>query len=133
MDDIRGNLIIKGDAKAVETAILDFLEKEMSQETTRCQFKVRLVLTELLANSFLHGNGASEDKEIQLGYQFSGRSLMIRIKDEGSGFVMSELIKPLTEGITESGRGLAIVQEIAESLTVEESGEIIAILALNKL
>jgi anti-sigma regulatory factor (Ser/Thr protein kinase) len=79
-------------------------------------FEVAIV--EALSNAFKHGNQGRRDTSIVCEMELIGRSFIVRVLDQGSGFVIAPpapLPKPTAAEIDEipaSGRGIFVIQAV---------------------
>ena len=89
-------------------------------------FKLRLILDELIINSYKHGNKKAYDKKISCLVLVDDDYCLVKVKDEGEGIV----IKDNNDAFSEHGRGIMLVSAISDELIVEEN--VIAALVFNK-
>lgn len=88
-------------------------------------FEIRLILDELVINGVLHGNESDWHKKVYLNVTLSEDSVIIKVRDEGSGVVyQEEAYDPLD--LKTSGRGLIIVQALTDDLILQDN-QVIAI------
>jgi anti-sigma regulatory factor (Ser/Thr protein kinase) len=78
--------------------------------------RVALVVTELVTNAVIHGHARP-----QLRVGWNGRVLEVEVEDDGPGRPMLHPLNPLNP-LTTSGRGLALVDQIADDWGVEARG-----------
>lgn len=133
MNGKSGKITLKSDKTVIESTILKFLTDYLSEERKSCQFKIRLILSELLANSHFHGNQGDSEKNVVFEFRFDGRILYLDIRDEGLGFSIRNDKEMLSFIEEEFGRGLLIIREIAEEITANEAGLISVKVDLSKL
>ena len=74
--------------------------------------RVALVVTELVANAVVHGHA-----EPHLWVGWDGQTVNVEVEDDGPGRPVLQSPDPLTP----SGRGLALVDRIADAWGVEDS------------
>ena len=74
--------------------------------------RVALVVTELVANAVVHGHA-----EPHLWVGWDGQTVDVEVEDDGPGRPVLQSPDPLTP----SGRGLALVDRIADAWGVEDS------------
>ena len=79
---------------------------------------VRLVVSELVANSVRHG-GLSRSDQILLSVMVSGRSVCGRVCDPGPGFEKPSEPRPSTDW--SGGWGLPIVERVSDRWGVERN------------
>jgi anti-sigma regulatory factor (Ser/Thr protein kinase) len=133
MEKLIGHSTIMNSKLEIDSFILRWIQTYLVGENANCSFKIRLILSELLANSFFHGNMEDENSRIYIEYLLEGPILIFKIKDQGSGFFLEETINKADYFQEESGRGLAIVRTIAESLIMDEEGKIVVTIDLSTL
>jgi anti-sigma regulatory factor (Ser/Thr protein kinase) len=79
-------------------------------------FRVRLLITELVANSVRHAGLATSDR-IGLGIDANGVVVRVEVRDGGAGFQPPSQFNGPPEGT--SGRGLYLVDALADRWGVE--------------
>lgn len=97
------------------TVLRDMDETGYSDESIR---KMKLTITELLANAIGHGNEDDHSKKVTMGHVVETTSVTIGITDEGEGFNPSSIPDPtLPENlIKDHGRGLYIVRNYVDDI-----------------
>ncbi len=86
---------------------------------------IQLALKEAFVNAVKHGNREQRERSVTCSLTASASGLQASIRDCGAGFALSELSDP-TEGANRtktSGRGLYIIQSIAEIVALVRDGE----------
>lgn len=101
-----------------------------ADETIR---KMKIVLTELLVNAVVHGNGRNHTRKVVVGHFVDRKQVTVSILDEGTGFDPTSIPDPtLPENLEKPcGRGLYIVQHYVESMTFNKTGNRVTIRKLN--
>ena len=89
-------------------------------------FKIRLILDELIINSYKHGNQKNYEKMIDIIMLLDGVHCMIKVKDEGDGINYSE-----GDILADHGRGIKLVYNLADNIIVKDN-TIAAFLLLDK-
>jgi anti-sigma regulatory factor (Ser/Thr protein kinase) len=86
--------------------------------------KMKIVLTELLANAIYHGNKKDHSKKVTMGHFVDRKKAVISILDEGSGFDPASVADPtLPENLVKDrGRGLFIVKKYVDLLEFNAEG-----------
>ena len=94
---------------------------------SRTSFRLRVALTEALANAILRGNQEDPGKRVWVHAVLYPEVIRLCVRDEGSGFVPGEVPEPTTpEGIEcDGGRGLFIIRNLAEQVEFNERGNTI--------
>lgn len=87
-----------------------------------------IAVSEAITNAVKHGRGQRTDSTIRCDIELSGKRLMLRIIDSGSGFqippdTMPELSRQRLESLPEAGYGLPIIRSVFPIVRViEENG-----------
>lgn len=121
-------LVIKSDTS--ELVIVEsflrriFVENFLSEKHFN---KVYLCVSEAIINSIKHGNKSDSKKSVIVKIKCSEQEIVVLIEDEGDGFDKELLIDPTLTGNLkkESGRGIFIIKNIAESMEFNEKGNCI--------
>ena len=80
-------------------------------------FKLRLILDELIVNSYKHGNAKDFDKIIEVIVLIDKDYCMIKVKDEGEGINYGKDRNLLSD----HGRGIQIVNTLSDNLIVKDN------------
>ena len=80
-------------------------------------FKIRLILDELIVNSYKHGNNKDFDKTIDVVIMVNKDSCMIKVKDEGEGIYYQKC----TDKLADHGRGIHLVKNLSDNLIVRDN------------
>ena len=80
-------------------------------------FKLRLILDELIVNSYKHGNAKDFDKIIEVIILIDKDYCMIKVKDEGEGINYGRDRNLLSD----HGRGIQIVNTLSDNLIVKDN------------
>lgn len=80
-------------------------------------FKLRLILDELIINSYKHGNQKVFDRKINCLVLVDDDYCLVKVKDEGAGINIKNSDDPLAE----HGRGIMLVNAISDELVVEDN------------
>ncbi len=91
--------------------------------------KMKLTVTELLANAIGHGNEGDHTKKVTMGHLVKEPYVTVAIMDEGKGFVFDDIPDPtLPENlIKDRGRGLFIVGHYVDKMQFNKKGNRILI------
>jgi len=122
---IEKELILKSEYEEVEKVetLLNELQTELGFND---EFYAKLMLTvsEAATNGIIHGNQLDPSKKVVLTAKCDGKKLTFITKDQGSGFVPSEVPNPLAEEnlLKPSGRGVFLMKEYAETVEYQDGG-----------
>lgn len=126
MDIIRN--IINSDLSLIKEFRDETVESLSEMDfTDNIIFKIRLILDELIINSYKHGNKKDFDKLIDITLLFDEDYCMIKIKDQGEGIDYSKDRNMLSD----HGRGIQLVYSLADNFFVMNN-TIVAFLKLNE-
>jgi anti-sigma regulatory factor (Ser/Thr protein kinase) len=91
--------------------------------------KMKIVLTELVANAIYHGNCGDHSKKVTFGHVIDKDKVIVSIMDEGDGFDPETVPDPtLPENlIRDCGRGLFIVRSYVEKTEFNRKGNRVTI------
>lgn len=80
-----------------------------------------IAVTEAVNNAILHGNKQDKNKKVTITFQLEEKRLVVRIKDEGSGFNPEHVSDPLAPEnlLKESGRGIFILSSLMDEIKYE--------------
>lgn len=103
------------------TILKDMDEIGYSDDVIR---KMKLSLTELIANGISHGNGEDHSKKVTVGHIVRPKEVLVAIIDEGEGFDPKAVPDPtLPENIVKDhGRGIYIVSNYVDDLVFNKKG-----------
>lgn len=112
--------------KATGTILRDMDNMAFSDDTIR---KMKVALTELLANAICHGNKEDHSKKIIIGHIVDSKEMTVSIMDEGEGYNPDKVEDPTTpENLSKDhGRGLFIVKNYVDEINLNEKGNRILI------
>lgn len=95
------------------------------------QYRIHLVLSELIANGFVHGNHMLQGKKVYVWLKIILPDTMkLLVVDEGNGFNLITRVKYLDNGsicssidrILENGRGIQLVSSLCEQIRYNKKG-----------
>jgi len=92
--------------------------------------RVLLGVSEAVSNSIIHGNKNDCSKKVFIRILYSENKLVITVRDEGSGFSLNTVEDPTQpeNRNKENGRGLYLIQQIADEVYFYHGGNEIKIL-----
>ncbi|MGI6705346.1 MAG: ATP-binding protein [Clostridia bacterium] len=109
--------------------MVSFLETHFVLDVEN-EYRIRLILNELISNGYIHGNRMQEDKLVHIYMKVGcpGRVTFLII-DEGDGFDYRSKLKCCEENETvdldcllEGGRGLKLVKSMSDVLMFNRKG-----------
>ena len=103
------------DIKKFRDKFIDMLEARLYEENQI--FRLRLILDELTANSYKHGNKKDKSRLIDISVLFDDSYLLIKVKDQGQGIKSKKEV----EKFSESGRGIDLVKKLSDEVIIEKS------------
>ena len=113
--------VIKSDLVDIDEAVTYVLNKLSSViRDEEVMFNIRLVINEIVINSYEHGNKCNKEKGINLKICVNMDCIHINVKDEGDGinYIFNE---GKDINMTTSGRGLRIVKHLVDELQIDNN------------
>lgn len=113
--------VIKSDLDDIDKAVSYVLEKLSSViRNEEIMFNIRIVINEIVINSYEHGNKCNRKKGINLKVCVNMDCIHINVKDEGDGinYIFNE---NRDINMTTSGRGLRIVEHLVDELEINNN------------
>ena len=113
--------VIKSDLDDIDKAVSYVLEKLSSViRNEEIMFNIRIVINEIVINSYEHGNKCNREKGINLKVCVNMDCIHINVKDEGDGinYIFNE---NRDINMTTSGRGLRIVEHLVDALEINNN------------
>lgn len=103
------------DIKKFRDKFIEILNSHLYEENQI--FRLRLILDELTANSYKHGNQKDRTRLIEISIVFDKSYLIIKVRDQGTG------IKPcqIGEKFSESGRGIDLVKKLSDEVIINNN------------
>lgn len=86
--------------------------------------KILVSTLEAVNNAILHGNNSNPNKFVEIIINFEKKHLIIKVTDEGNGFVPEEIPDPTKlERIEEiNGRGVFLMSHLADEIRYSKRG-----------
>jgi serine/threonine-protein kinase RsbW len=87
-------------------------------------YMLLVAVTEAVNNGIIHGNGGDESKYVTVTCSRTDGSVVVRVRDEGTGFRPGELSNPLEEEnlLRTGGRGVFLMRSFMQSVTYNDTG-----------
>lgn len=81
-------------------------------------------VTEAVNNGVIHGNKNDESKYVLLSCSLKGKTLTVKVKDEGEGFKPEAVANPLHEDnlLNTGGRGVFLMKAFMQSVAYNAKG-----------
>jgi len=100
----------------IEDFVLDIVKKTKISEVKLN--KLEMAVAEAAANCVLHGNKSDENKKVEVTIIVENNKLIVKFKDQGTGFKIDEIPDPTKpENILKnSGRGVHIMKAFLDNL-----------------
>jgi len=123
---LRAHLILGSrfeNIELAERALLDLVGQ------TECdhdqQYWIVTALREAIANAVRHGNREQPERKVRVDYTVEGRTVTIRVEDEGEGFDPSQIPDPTREEnlLRPSGRGIFYMQQFMNRVEFSRAPE----------
>jgi len=136
---LRSSRLACGDLGASATAI-DVVEEAVDLVARHClasglppataRFKLRVALSEALANAIIYGNRNDSEKSVEVRVVVTPQMVSVHVSDEGDGFDPDQVPNPtLPEGLEQtSGRGLFLIREMVDEVRFNEKGNSICMM-----
>ena len=109
------------------TVLHDFLQSIAQREQYGDEFVecLQLSLKEAFVNAVKHGNGEKSDLTVTFSFAIETTSLIVFVKDCGTGFNPDEIPDPADSGnlLKQSGRGVHIIRSVAEIIGLEHDND----------
>jgi serine/threonine-protein kinase RsbW len=83
----------------------------------------QIAISEALVNAIVHGNKENPDKSVYIEINYDNSKLVIKIKDEGDGFILEEIPDPTKNDnlLKEHGRGIYIINSLVDKFECHSS------------
>jgi len=122
---------------------LDKVEAITVQVTSKLGFTesdtddMSIAVTEMFNNAIHHGNKYDLNKKVTIRFVVQKASLIISIRDQGTGFIPDEIKNPLAPEnlLSENGRGIYLVRHLMDNVTFnidDQGSEVLLYKALPK-
>jgi serine/threonine-protein kinase RsbW len=81
-------------------------------------FEIKLVISEVVNNAFIHGNNSDRNKPIYVKCEVEEKKFILTVTDCGTGINNLEICNEINENniLDESGRGLYIINSYADEV-----------------
>lgn len=85
--------------------------------------RIAMAVREITVNAVMHGNAYDRGKKVTIEFDLSQEELVVRIRDQGSGFDAAEVSDPLAPEnlLRQSGRGIFLARAFMDRVEVEPS------------
>lgn len=107
-------------AKQVVHEVMQLLSGRLPRLTQDDCLDLKLILSELLYNAVIHGNGEDKTKLVRLVVDITDDHISCIVADEGAGFDYTHMLSlskdEETFWFSERGRGIRLVQTLVDSM-----------------
>jgi anti-sigma regulatory factor (Ser/Thr protein kinase) len=83
------------------------------------KYRLKVVVSELFVNAYLHGNGAEPGKYIDVIIELNETDVIVTVKDQGNGLSLEKFKQhagSLPESSSEHGRGINIAKRFGDKI-----------------
>lgn len=83
--------------------------------------RLKLIVSELYVNAYLHGNKADASKYIDVAMEIGPEEFSTIVKDEGTGLTQvkfKEMVESIADVESVSGRGMRIVYKLSDKVGI---------------
>ncbi|MEX0680906.1 MAG: ATP-binding protein [Balneolales bacterium] len=119
------SLTLKSDLNELDR-VVNFVRQladkcDIDQDT---EHRILLVLSEAVTNAIVHGNRKEISKTVNIKVVFDQKTIFLTVCDQGSGFDPDRIPDPRTKEnlLKTGGRGVWLIQEIADETQYSENG-----------
>lgn len=109
----------RSDINLAQIVIREALDKVDGDINTDNMFDLRLILSELVCNSIIHGNKHNSERYVNLYLHIDNKNIEIEVSDEGEGITQDIVYNP--EELKPNGRGLILVKGLTDFFQVNGS------------
>ena len=120
-------------AKGVVRQIMFFLNNHFPDMDSDDLFDLKLIMSELLYNAVIHGNKSDNSKKVCVEIRLCEDNVCAKISDEGNGFNHSTDLDDECIGYSENGRGIRLVEALADNMRFTDRGNVVEIYKKVKL
>lgn len=106
---------------AAEESVLEFgREIGLAEDDL---YQLGMAVRESMVNAVVHGNRYNANKKVHFSIHKENEHMVVRIRDEGEGFDLSDLPDPLSEDnlLRQSGRGIYLIQAFVDEFSLRKS------------
>lgn len=98
------------------------IAREGGYEEDRIE-RLGLAVREAAANAVTHGNAYSADKHVYFSVELRPKQLVVRLRDEGSGFELADVSNPTAPEnlLKASGRGLLMMRHLVDEVELRKA------------
>ncbi|GIV59556.1 ATP-binding protein [Rhodocaloribacter litoris] len=95
-------------------------------------YRVVLLTSEAFTNAIEHGNRLDPDKKVTVELSAEPDRIEVWVEDQGPGFDREDVVDPLQKEnlLEDSGRGLFLIEQLADEVRYEQSGRRIGMIFL---
>lgn len=130
MKEVNSKMVIEISSDTLQLFLIEEFLKNIFQKyalSNRMFIKVLICVNEAVVNSITHGNEYDLNKRVTVTSEYKDQTLFFRIEDQGEGFDFNHIPDPTTREniLKETGRGIYLLQHMAEGIDFKENGSVI--------
>ncbi len=94
--------------------VIDTIDADISK-----RHKMKLIVSELFMNAYIHGNNQKPFKSIEVILEIDTDMFVVTVKDEGGGIAkerFKEMVASISSPEDESGRGITIIHTLSDKI-----------------
>ncbi len=117
--------IIEGSTESISRVVENILLllKEENLQIEDMDFRIELVMREMIANAVEHGCGKNNDSsQIKIDLEIKEEYISISVEDQGEGFEWKKRDLETLPIFAENGRGLVIINKTADRIEFNDCG-----------
>lgn len=128
MENNKFERTFKSDMFSVKPVInesLNFIMSVIPNISENNKFELKLIFSELLFNSVIHGNGLDGIRNVNIIIEVKGNSIYASVSDEGNGYDYNRLIDKFDSDedlMEENGRGIKLVYALTDGIEFNAEG-----------
>lgn len=121
------NLTMSCQSQNIEDVVQKIISKveKIDPDISDLNFRIKIAVREMLANAIVHG--CADKGEISIELDIYNDQVKLKVKDPGEGFDHENASFNKVPVDEESGRGLIMINEVADKVVFNEKGNAISV------